>query len=480
MQLLMTAHNRSASFSCLLVCATLLLLGGEICASAQEPRLSHLAPHLAAEALSHLNAHAPGLPPPALLVPLGNGVDGVLKGINLADEARLIDALAGAGLQQTVLRVGVGRAAGVRMALVKLQAGDAATGRFSVAQMHEDAARALSAAFGSSLALQHVDMWAVVPGGEMIGDEQEHFPVFSVSVARPAFAAAQAGALSADDLISRLEIVRYSRLLLDYAVDRAAVRLPRSGLTDPEMLGVWDQLVQRASGEEERARMRAVSEVTAIFHGAATGREVALTIDDGPHPLITPLMLRVLERAGVRATFFVVGSQCEQFPGLLREIVAAGHELGNHAYSNRRLSELSGEEAWAEVAACDRIVKRITGRQMRYFRPPGGRCSEEGLRAAASLGYAIALWSRNTGDWRKPPPEVIRHNALSGLRPGDIILMHQGEMCSVEALPGIIAGVRAAGLEPVTLAQLGQNGGLVRDTPARVKEIVNGDMLGEE
>ena len=60
---------------------------------------------------------------------------------------------------------------------------------------------------------------------------------------------------------------------------------------------------------------------------------------------------RVLERAGVRATFFVVGSQCEQFPGLLREIVAAGHELGNHAYSNRRLSELSGEEAWAEVAA---------------------------------------------------------------------------------------------------------------------------------
>ena len=161
-------------------------------------------------------------------------------------------------------------------------------------------------------------------------------------------------------------------------------------------------------------------------------------------------------------------------------IVRAGHEIANHAYSNRRLSALPADEAWAEVSSCDRIIKRITGQRMAYFRPPGGRCSPDGLRAVASLGYTVALWSRNTGDWLKPAPEVIRRNALTGLRAGDIILMHQGEMCSVKALPGMIAGIRAAGLEPVPLREMSRNGGTVRDTPENVSEIVNGEMLGEE
>lgn len=477
----MTAQHRTATGLTHLLTAALVVSGGCFIASAQHPQvLSHLAPHLIADTLSHLGVHVPGLPPPALLVPLGNGVDGVLKGVCLSDEACLIDALSRTELHQTILRVGVGRAAGVRMALIKLQAGDAGTGRFSIGRMHEDVARALGAAFASTLRLEHVDVWAVVPGGELIGDEQEHFPVFSVSVSRSVFERADATAQTPGDLIAGLDVVRYSPLLLDYADDAGQVRLPRSGLSDPELSGVWDLLVAQGMGTEARAQIRAVERVTAIFSGARHGREVALTIDDGPHPLITPLMLRLLQREGVKATFFVVGGKCEEFPGLVRMIAAGGHELANHAYSNRRLSDLPTEQAWAEVAACDRIIKRITGRQMSYFRPPGGRCSPHGLRAVAALGYTIALWSRNTGDWRKPPPEVIRQNALAGLRAGDIILMHQGEMCSVEALPGIIAGVRAAGLEPVTLAQLGGNGGVVSDTPERVSVTVNDGMLGEE
>ncbi|MCD6361337.1 MAG: hypothetical protein J7M38_10795, partial [Armatimonadetes bacterium] len=118
----MTPGNHSTHV-CRYIIAALLLTGGVDVVSAQEaPVWSHLTPHLAAEVMTHLGVHVPGLPPPALLVPLGNGVDGVLKGVNLADEARLMDALSRARLHQTVLRVAVGRAPGSRMALVKLQA----------------------------------------------------------------------------------------------------------------------------------------------------------------------------------------------------------------------------------------------------------------------------------------------------------------------------------------------------------------------
>ncbi|HUS80232.1 MAG TPA: polysaccharide deacetylase family protein [Armatimonadota bacterium] len=441
--------------------------------------MSHIAVHVAAGAMSHLGVHRPGLPPPALLIPLGNGIDGVLKGVRLADEARLIDALSRAQLHQQVLRVGVGEAAGARMALIKLQAGDRATGMFSLAETNEDAARALAAAFACPLQLQHVDLWSVVPGAEMIGDEQENLPVFSVSASRQAFEESDAAAQTPADLLEGLDAVRYSPLLLRY-VDDATDDLPRSALAAPDMSESWDALVAQADTPQVRAAMQAQRQVTAIFKGDRVRPEVALTIDDGPHPLITPLMLQVLAREGVKATFFVVGQKCEQYPELVRMTQRAGHELANHAYSNRRLSELPADEAWAEVSACQRIVMHLTGEQMLYFRPPGGRCSPDGLRAVASLGCTVALWSRNTGDWRKPAPEVICANATNGLKAGDIILMHQGEMCSVEALPLIIRRVRELGLEPVTLGELGRNGGTVRDTPEQVCAIVNGTMLGHE
>ncbi len=449
-------------------------------AACAEP-MSHLTPHLAAEAMSHAGVHRLDQPPAALLLPLGNGVDGVLKGLQLADEALLTEALVRADLHARILRVGVGRTADARMALIKLQAGDQRTGEFSVAAMNEDATRALGVAFACSLALDHVDLWGVVPGAGMIGDEQENFPVFAVSVPRWAFERSDARAETPRDLLARLDVVRYSPLLLDYATDGGdETALPRSAMTFPAFGDNWDALLAEANGAPVREAMDAQAQVSVIFRGDPHTPEVALTIDDGPHPLVTPLMLEILAREGVKATFFVVGQKVEQYPELARMIVRAGHELGNHAYSNRRLSQLPADEAWAEIVACQRVVERLSGRRMEFYRPPGGRCSPHGLRAVASRGYTVALWSRNTGDWRKPPAETIVRNATAGLKAGDIILMHQGDMCSVEALPGIIRAVRALGLEPVPLAELGRNGGIVRDTPEGLTTIVNDEMLGEE
>ncbi|MGD9495025.1 MAG: polysaccharide deacetylase family protein [Armatimonadota bacterium] len=444
-----------------------------------EPRApSHLSAHTAAQALSHLGAHRPGLPPEALLVPLGNGSDGVLKGMTLVEEEMLAEALTHQELRQTVLRVAAAQAAGSRMALIKLQAGTQA-GEFSLADLRADAVRCLRAAFNVALGFDHLDLWSVVPGAEMVGDEQEHLPVFSLSLSREDYAAAAQAAGHGPELIDALDGVRYSPMFTRYAVDGAGAVFPDGTFTDAALGESWSSLLEEAGGDLVAGMMRAQTQISAIFHGRRESNLVALTIDDGPHPLVTPLMLAILKREGVRATFFVVGQKVEQFPALARMALRGGHELANHAYSNRRLHTLSDQEAWAEIAACRRVVDRVTGAPMRFFRPPGGRCSPGGLRAMASLGYTAAFWSRNTGDWRKPPAALICRNATEGLQPGDVILMHQGELCSVEALPLIIARVRAMGLEPTTLAAVADSGGVIAGDPVSISGMVNG-QLGEE
>ena len=441
--------------------------------------LSHIDARIGVDTLSHLDAHRPGMPPEALLVPLGNGLDGVLKGHTLAAEARLIDALARQRLNQAVLRVASANVDGRRMGLIKLQAGTR-DGEFEIADLRSDAAECLEAAFGDGLALDHLDLWSVVPGAELVGELQEHRPVFSLSVSRSQYSNASAGMGTGPEVLDALEGVRYSPVFARYALDRDSMTaLPATALTDAALGESWLTLLAEARGDHVLSLMEAQSRVKAIFSGRRDQNLVALTIDDGPHPLITPMMLDILARKGVQATFFVVGQKVEQFPALALATVRGGNELANHAYSNRRISRLPDDEAWAEIASCDRIVQRVTGERMRWFRPPGGRCSPGGLRAMASLGYGAAFWSRNTGDWTKPSPEQIVHNATAGLQPGDVILMHQGEMCSVEALPAIIDRVRAMGMEPTTLAALGYNGGTVLDDPATVSELVNAQISGE-
>ncbi len=429
------------------------------------------------EALSHLNAHRPGLPPEALLVPLGNGLDGVLKGHTLAAESRLMDALARQRLNQSVLRVASAGVDGRRMGLIKLQAGRR-NGEFVLADLREDAVACLDAAFHDGLAFDQLDLWSVVPGAGLVGDLQEHHPVFSLSVSREEYLNASAGMGTGPEVLDALEGVRYSPVFARYATDGASLSsLPAGAFTDPPAAEGWDALLTEAASGQVLAEMATQSTVEAIFSGRGDQNLVALTIDDGPHPLITPLMLEILAQKAVRATFFVVGQQVEQFPALAQMTLRGGHELANHSYSNRRMSQLPDDEAWAEIASCARIVERVTGEQMRWFRPPGGRCSEGGLRAMASLGSGGAFWSRNTGDWVQPPAAQIVRNATECLQPGDI--MHQGEMCSVEALPLMIDRIREMGLEPTTLRALGENGGAVRDDPAVVSALVNSQISGE-
>ena len=162
---------------------------------------------------------------------------------------------------------------------------------------------------------------------------------------------------------------------------------------------------------------------------AAAG--VALTFDDGPHPEGTPSVLEVLARAGARATFFVVGEQVVRRPGMLAEIVAAGHQVALHGYRHRLQLRMTPSHAVDDLARGSAAIADALGERPIWHRPPYGIYSPAGLTAARAAGLRPLLWSRWGKDWRKlTTPSRIASRALHGVLPGDVILLHDADFYS--------------------------------------------------
>jgi peptidoglycan/xylan/chitin deacetylase (PgdA/CDA1 family) len=139
----------------------------------------------------------------------------------------------------------------------------------------------------------------------------------------------------------------------------------------------------------------------------ASPEELALTFDDGPNPAWTPRLLDILARHDVRATFFLVGSFAQSQPNLVRQIVAAGHRIGNHSWSHPNLSLCSSNRIHQELSWTSETLQEITGTPVKFFRPPYGARRPAVLRTARHLGMTPVLWNAMTNDWSEPASEAI-------------------------------------------------------------------------
>ena len=193
------------------------------------------------------------------------------------------------------------------------------------------------------------------------------------------------------------------------------------------------------------------------FAGGTEKPRVALTFDDGPHPVYTPQILDILKEFGVSATFFVVGSNAEQYPHLLQRILEEGHELGNHTYNHRRVAKLKKEELIADISSCQSVLERYTHTNAHLFRPPEGVCSEDVKDYCEKAGLTIVMWSVDTRDWAHTPIDVICENVKHNTRDGSIILMHDfigKNSPTPAALRRIIPMLGELGFELVNISQL--------------------------
>jgi peptidoglycan/xylan/chitin deacetylase (PgdA/CDA1 family) len=189
---------------------------------------------------------------------------------------------------------------------------------------------------------------------------------------------------------------------------------------------------------------------------------VALTFDDGPHAAGTPAVLEVLARAEATATFFLVGEQVVQRPELAREIVAAGHEVAVHGF---RHTLLLRRRVAAVAADLDRAVDAIgaaTGVRPTLYRPPYGILSSGALDHVRSRGWRPLLWSTWGRDWgRWATPQAIARRATRGLRPGDVVLLHDSDAYSsadswrrtAAALPSVLDAVATLGIPASSVTQ---------------------------
>lgn len=182
-----------------------------------------------------------------------------------------------------------------------------------------------------------------------------------------------------------------------------------------------------------------------------------LTFDDGPDLRWTPRVLDVLARSGAHATFFVVGRLAQRSAALLRDMRAAGHVIGNHAYSHRHPWTMTRARARSEVRSGTDAIAQAIGERPQWFRPPHGRLGAYLVEAARDEGQRIALWSVSAVDWGPFATPARIRTRLAGLRGGDIVLMHDGPLrhnrpdCTLDVLPATLAGLPQRGLAPAPL-----------------------------
>ena len=199
------------------------------------------------------------------------------------------------------------------------------------------------------------------------------------------------------------------------------------------------------------------------FTGLPRGtKQLALTYDDGPNDPHTLHLLEVLAKHSVHATFFLIGRYVQQHPEITREVVKAGHVVGNHTFTHPLLTLKTASEVRQELSACRAALQDAIGEPSNLFRPPFGGRRPAVLRIARELGLTPVMWNVTGYDWTAPPTAVIEQKVAKQIRGGDVILLHDGghkqmgadRSQTVVATDHLIAKYKSEGYEFVTIPEM--------------------------
>jgi peptidoglycan/xylan/chitin deacetylase (PgdA/CDA1 family) len=197
-----------------------------------------------------------------------------------------------------------------------------------------------------------------------------------------------------------------------------------------------------------------------ITRGPAAHRDVALTFDDGPNLSATLPIMRILDRAGIKATFFEVGHAIDKVPWITEDLYRDGQGLGNHSYHHDQWRWL--DPRYPELERTQVMFQKSIGTCPAFYRPPHGDRTPFVAHVVNDHHMRMIMWDDSAGDWAVKDPQTIATRILRGVKPGSIIVLHDGlngnptanRTVLVKALPLILAGLRARNLHPVRLDKL--------------------------
>jgi peptidoglycan/xylan/chitin deacetylase (PgdA/CDA1 family) len=193
-----------------------------------------------------------------------------------------------------------------------------------------------------------------------------------------------------------------------------------------------------------------------ISRGPATSKKVALTFDAGSGSESTPQILKALQDANIKATFFLTGKWVEENPALAKQIASDGHVIGNHTYSHPDLTKQTDNNISYQLRAAEGEIAKVTGFDPKpLFRPPYGARDARVLRVAAEAGYTSIYWTVDSLDWKPDmTPAQVKDRVLAGLGNGAIVLMHCGSNQTAQVLPQLISEIKSRGYQIVAVPEL--------------------------
>lgn len=186
---------------------------------------------------------------------------------------------------------------------------------------------------------------------------------------------------------------------------------------------------------------------------------IALTFDDGPDPNVTPHILSLLNQYHAKATFFCMGAKVKRNPKIANRIIAQGHEIGNHTYHHRKIQHLSIKELKHEIDLSQQITSQTTGFRPELFRPPEGIYNTKIVELAKNNQLKVIMWSwdQDTKDWTNPSTSFIVNKVTKNASNGDIVLFHDTQVVTAQALKQILSTLSKQGYQFVTVSKLLQS-----------------------
>lgn len=195
------------------------------------------------------------------------------------------------------------------------------------------------------------------------------------------------------------------------------------------------------------------------------GPYVAMTFDDGPHGVNTPRLLDMLKQRKIHATFFFVGQCVEEFPDIVKRIVAEGHEVANHSWSHPQLSKMGDAAVHEQLQKTHDAIVQACGVTPKIMRPPYGAFTQRQSNwANGNWGYKVILWDVDPLDWKVRNAEHVKAEILKQTVNGSIILSHDIHKTTVDAMPETLDALLAKGFKFVTVSEL-----LAMDRPVAPK-----------
>ena len=204
----------------------------------------------------------------------------------------------------------------------------------------------------------------------------------------------------------------------------------------------------------QAAQASAPARALPIYRVQTDEKKVALSFDAAWGNEQTQTLIDILKQYNVKTTFFVVGAWVDKYPDSVRALVAAGHEVCNHSDTHPHLAKMSQQQILSQVTACNEKIRSVAGTAPILFRPPYGEYNNSVINTVNGLKMYPIQWDVDSLDWQNPTPQQIVNRVVSSVKPGSIVLFHNGALNTPTALPTVLKTLQAQGYQIVPVSQL--------------------------